>query len=298
MLLDAVTKSFEILLGGTPATNQLVFTTFYIDHTSAAATPGSSDGLTNGATAVALVAAPAASTQRQVKSIHVFNLDTAAATVIIQLNNNSTLRRIVRITLQPNETLIYMQDAGWQVLDIYGMVKIGGSVVRIAPLVKSPITDAANLTAVTAFASGTCHCYYQGVAPFSPSSINLLVNVTTLVATITWAEIAIYTGTPMIYGNCPDLTRKGWADVSAVYNSTGRKNTAINVSGINPGDNIWVVLGCTATTPFQVRGSLADDLQTGHFQTLAARPSTTPGPTAGTLAGAAVVPAWLAIRFN
>jgi hypothetical protein len=298
MLLDATTKSLEVLLGGSPAANQLVLTTFYIDHTATSATPGSSDGLTNGATAVTMVAAPTASTQRQVKGFYIFNNDTAAATVIIRLNNNGTYRIIAKMTIQPGETIEYKQETGFKVLDIYGLLKQGGSFVRFAPLVKNMVQDAANLTAVTVFTTGTCHCYYMGPAPFAPATINLLANVTTALVTITWAEIAIYTGTPTINGNCPDLTRKGYLDVAAIYNSTGRKNNAIPVSGINAGDHIWVVMGAQATTMFQARGALADDIQSGMFQTLIQRPSTYPGPGAGTLASAAVVPAWIAIRYN
>ena len=87
--------------------------------------------------------------------------------------------------------------------------------------------------------------------------------------------------------------------MSAVYNGTGRKNVAISLATpLNPGDNIWVVMGSNATTPFQIRGALADDIQTGLFQTLAQRPSTTPGPIGGTIGAAAAVPGWIAIRVN
>lgn len=299
MILDATTKSIEAYLGGAPATNQLPVVTFYFDHTATALTPGEYDTVTNGTTAVAIVQAPATLTQRQVKLINIYNADTASVTVYICLNNNSTTRILKQTTLQPGETLIYQQEGGWQVLDVYGFIKQGGSFVRMAPLVKGPIIDAANLTAVTAFASGTCHCYYMGVAPYASSSVNLLVNVTTAIATITWAEIAIYKGTPMLNAACPDLRRLGWTDVAAIYNATGIKNTNIVLATpLNPGDHIWVVLGSNATTPFQIRGALADNIQTGLFQTLAQRPSIAPGPIASAIAGASVVPGWIAIRVN
>jgi hypothetical protein len=116
MLLDAATKSLELLLAGAVTTNQLPVVAFYIDHTSTAATPGESDTQSNGATAVAIVAAPAASTQRQVKSISIFNADTVAATVTVRLNNNSTYRSIVKQILQPDQTLLYLQETGWSVV--------------------------------------------------------------------------------------------------------------------------------------------------------------------------------------
>lgn len=64
-----------------------------------------SDGVFNGTTAVDLVAAPAASTRRVLRSIYVHNNDTVAATVTLRLNNNGSPRVIARAQLQPNEAL-------------------------------------------------------------------------------------------------------------------------------------------------------------------------------------------------
>ena len=301
MLLDAVNKSIEVLLDANPVTNQLVIVSFFVDHTTTTATPAESDGVTVNPPGVATaVAAPAAATQRQVKLLSIYNADTVSATVTVQLNNAATRRIMKKTTLNSGDTLIYQQEQGWYVVDSQGIIKGSGStVVRSAPLMMNPIQDKANITTVTVFATGVCQVLYIGVAPFATSSINLLVNVTALVATITWAEIAIYKGTPTLNGACPDLTRLGWTDVSAVYNTTGRKNTNIALTiAAQVGEHLWVVLGSSATTPFQIRGCLADDLQTGLFNTLTARPSLTPGPIAGTLGGAAAVPGWVAIKVN
>ena len=122
MNLDATDKSLEIVLSGAVTTNQLDFVTSYADYTGTDFTPGSNDGTSNDTTAVTIVSAPAASTYRIVKNISVFNNDTAAADVTIQLNNNSTVRVIVDITLDPDEQLIYVGDE-WKVLSNIGAVK-------------------------------------------------------------------------------------------------------------------------------------------------------------------------------
>ena len=300
MLLDAINKSLEIMLGGAITANQLPFVAWYADLTTTTFAPAANDGVTNGVTAVTLVAAPGgAGIQRQVKMFSVYNADTAAATVIIQLNNNSTKRIIIKVTLNPGETLIYQMETGFAVRDIFGIEKVGGTFARLPVLLQNPVKDATNLTTVTVFATTVCQVHFMGVCPQVSNSINLLVNITTGVATITWAEIAVYKGTPMLNGACPDLTRLGWQDVAAVYNTTGYKNTAIALATpAQPGDSLWIVLGCQATTPFQMRGGLADNLQSGLFNTLTARPSLTPGPITGVLAGAAAVPAWIAIKIN
>lgn len=128
LILDATTKSLEIKLAGAVAANQLPVTAHYTDITTALYMPGSSDAESNGTTAVTIVAAPGASTQRHVESISVYNADTAAVTVTIQLNNNSTLRIITKVTLQAAEQLFYEDGMGWQIIDANGAVIRGTNV--------------------------------------------------------------------------------------------------------------------------------------------------------------------------
>jgi hypothetical protein len=142
LILDATTKSLEIDLAGAVSANELPVTAHYTDITTTLYTPGSNDTQTNGATAVTIVAAPAASTQRHVESISVYNADTAAATVTIQLNNNSTLRIITKVTLQPGETFFYEDGIGWQILDYSGNVqKIADATLSGAPVVMTVNSD-------------------------------------------------------------------------------------------------------------------------------------------------------------
>lgn len=128
LILDTTTKSLEVKLAGAVSANELPVTAHYTDITTTLYTPGSNDTQTNGATAVTIVAAPGASTQRHVESISVYNADTAAATVTIQLNNNSTLRIITKVTLQAGEQLFYEDGMGWQIIDANGAVIRGTNV--------------------------------------------------------------------------------------------------------------------------------------------------------------------------
>ena len=128
LILDATTKSLEVKLAGAVSANELPVTAHYTDITTTLYTPGSNDTQTNGATAATIVAAPGASTQRHVESISVYNADTAAATVTIQLNNNSTLRIITKVTLQAGEQLFYEDGMGWQIIDANGAVIRGTNV--------------------------------------------------------------------------------------------------------------------------------------------------------------------------
>jgi hypothetical protein len=50
------------------------------------------------------VAAPASSTRRVVKNITIYNKDTAAVTITVSFNANSTLRNIAKVTLAVGDT--------------------------------------------------------------------------------------------------------------------------------------------------------------------------------------------------
>ena len=150
---------------------------------------------------------------------------------------------------------------------------------------------AANLTAVTAFVSATAYALYLGKAAKSAPTLDVVVRVTTGAVTITWAEVAIATGAPVPNGN-PSLTLRAFANVAATFNGTGIKKTTIAATGVPLGADLWLVLGSQASTPFQLRGLLADDIQSGVFASSAVRPSLM-GTRQFTLAAANVVPPWV-----
>lgn len=127
MILDTTTKSLQIKLNAAPATNQLTCVATYADITTSSFTPGSTDSQTNGTTAVTAVASPASGTQRQIKSVMIYNADTAAAVVTVIFNNNSTLRTLVSVTLQVGDTLQFAENA-WTTIDAGGNLQDSGGV--------------------------------------------------------------------------------------------------------------------------------------------------------------------------
>lgn len=122
IVLDATTKSLEAVLAGAIAANQLPIMASFVDVTTTTYAPGSSDGATNSTTGVTAVAAPAASTQRQVKLLSFFNADTAPATITVRLNNNGTLRTLHKVTLAIGSMLFYTDTGGFRVIDANGNV--------------------------------------------------------------------------------------------------------------------------------------------------------------------------------
>lgn len=104
LVLDATTKSIVCAMSGAAATTNPDFTAAWADSTTSGFTEGATDGALNGTSSVTLVAAPAASTRRVIKTITIQNRDTAAVTVTVSYNNNGTLRTIARVTLQVGDT--------------------------------------------------------------------------------------------------------------------------------------------------------------------------------------------------
>lgn len=104
IVLDATTKSLTAVMSGAAATTNPDFMSAWSDNTGTSFTEGSTDGALNGVTAVTLVASPSASTRRLIKTVYIQNKDTAAVTLTIYYNNNSTLRTIAKVTLQVGDT--------------------------------------------------------------------------------------------------------------------------------------------------------------------------------------------------
>ena len=124
IILDATPKSLEFKLGGAVSANELPFQASYLDLDAFA--PDNQDGVSNGAAAVTLVAAPGGSETRQVKQFTIFNDDTAAADVIVQYNNNGTIRQMTEISVPANGTLVYTDGEGFRVINSNGEVLTPG----------------------------------------------------------------------------------------------------------------------------------------------------------------------------
>lgn len=156
----------------------------------------------------------------------------------------------------------------------------------------------ANLTAVTVPVSNTSYFQYLGRVNYAVTSADVVCRVTTQAATITWAEIGIFKGASVANGTAT-LTRLGFTDVAATFNSTGIKKTTVALTGAAAGDELWVAYGSQATTPYVLRGMVADDIQSGILQEKATtRISTVAAATAMGLSGATLVPAWMLTRIT
>lgn len=125
MTLNSTSKHLEIFLGGAIATNELQFSASYVDVNRNADTkiPGDSEGVTSGTTAITLISPPKPAEQRLIEGFFVYNSDTVAQTITIQINNGTDLRVLIDVTLNVADTLFYTEEEGFKVIDTTGGIK-------------------------------------------------------------------------------------------------------------------------------------------------------------------------------
>jgi hypothetical protein len=124
VILSSTTQKLQVILGGAAATANSPVIVDYVESNSSAVTSNVVDAFTNGASAVDILAAPAASTQRKVTGLALYNADTAAISVSIRLNDNGSTYDIVSaLTLQPGSALQFTREGGWNVVAAGGGVR-------------------------------------------------------------------------------------------------------------------------------------------------------------------------------
>lgn len=127
LLLTDTTHSVELV---TSSTSALHVVASWVDITTSAFTPGSTNTNVSSATDTTIIAAPASSTQRQVKEVTIRNAGAAANVVTVQKDVSGTEYELTPdVTLAAGEALCYTDGQGWFTLDAYGRRKTTASEV-------------------------------------------------------------------------------------------------------------------------------------------------------------------------
>ncbi len=124
LVLSQTTDKLQVVLGGTVTTNQMRCVSCWRDITTSAYTPGRTAVLTNNTTDADLVGSPAASTQRVVDFIAIYNKDTVTQTATIKLDDNGTEYELWQGSLQAGESVVYADGAGFKVYTAAGAEKV------------------------------------------------------------------------------------------------------------------------------------------------------------------------------
>jgi hypothetical protein len=120
ILLTATTHALELQTSSSSSTD---WTCSYVDMDASATTPGSDQGNVASATTTTIAAAPAASTQRQIKHITIRNKNTAAQTVTVKKDVSGTEYTVFTATLASGEGAEYTDGKGWTCFDGQGRGK-------------------------------------------------------------------------------------------------------------------------------------------------------------------------------
>lgn len=147
----------------------------WADLTTTALTPGASDAQVTTATTTVLVAAPGASTQRQIKGLSIRNSHASSSNVItVQFFDGATATELIQYTLLAGETLQWGEDENFRIIDASGQVKgavtaNAGTNLNTSALLTTTAHDAAFGTAGTA---DTQVRTVQGIASMTPLLVN------------------------------------------------------------------------------------------------------------------------------
>lgn len=117
MFLDTTSKVLQVILASAKTTNDCEITADYIDTQDGATfAPGNSLVASNGTSAVSVVAAPAASTQRKISAFTFYNADTVNTTVTVRIYDGTNTWRVRTTSLTPGQSLVYTPEFGWSVM--------------------------------------------------------------------------------------------------------------------------------------------------------------------------------------
>jgi len=229
LVLDATTKSITAQMSSAATTTNPSFVTAYSDDNGTTFVEGSSDGALNGSTQVTVVASPAASTRRLIKTIYIANIDTVANTLTITLNDNSTLRTIVKVTLNSGDT--WSTDG---TTDTNGNLKTTVGSVNLANVTGT----LGAINGGTGAVSLTGYVYGNGTSAMTASTT---VPTTALSGTVTNAQLAnsslTVNGTAISLGGSGTVTAAAGTLTGTTLNSTVVTSSLTSVGTIGTG--VW-----------------------------------------------------------
>ena len=254
---------------------------------------GTSDGNVATATTTDVVGAPAPRTARRVLEVTIINKHASSSqTVTLNKNVNGTSYAVTpAVTLLAGEALLYRPGTGFQTVDASGRVKSSSAnTVRSPQAMVNPAFQMNDIASTVALGTGWAAASYVGKAPRSLDWATVRAKITTAVSAgaSEWCQVAIATGDVNVGGN-PTLTVRGFTSVEGTWNSTGLKSTVVSTTGINEGDGLWVIAGCSAPVILKVQAGLAENNQIGTFAVVSSQPSSILNtPTAFVLLAATV----------
>lgn len=152
LLLTSTSDKIQVITTGTANIDVHVSWADYVAPSTV--TPGRTNTKISTAATTDIVASPAASTARNVKTLHVTNVHASTANgVTVQHTDGTNVVQLISVTLNAGERLRYVEGQGFGVFDASGILKAnavtiaGQSIVaRLAADVTNSTTTAAKIT--------------------------------------------------------------------------------------------------------------------------------------------------------
>lgn len=123
IILSNTTDKIQILLTASATTQWSAYASFRDTKSGRTLIPSRAVATTNSTTAVDLVAAPSADTQRGVDYITITNDDSSSGEITIRYNANGTTFNLAKFSLSSGEKLEYTSSGGWRAFATSGAVK-------------------------------------------------------------------------------------------------------------------------------------------------------------------------------
>lgn len=291
LLLDTSTK-LQLVLAAAHASAALEIVAAWLDITGHA--PGLTTQTSNGATDVDVVAAPA-SGLRAVKSLTVFNSDSAAATVTLKTDNGGTERRVFKATLAVGDSLIYEDGRGWGVHDASGNLKTvaagASSSVAVVEgadaqrILQSPLGGSGTFLGLT----GVAYWVYLGRVFRDIVAKHVEFHVSTIGAGAQTAEVALASSpTPPNKGSQTLTKLSADGTVDALTGTGVKRNTSALNTLVVAGTHLWAGIRTAMATTQPTYIALGPDMNQGQvLSTAAAGALTGAGPWTGSKIAAA-----------
>lgn len=110
LLLTSITDKLQLIVGSAGAIDVHAS---WLDNAAGAVQPGRTNTNISTATTADIVPSPAASTQRNIKTLHVRNRGASANTVTVQHTDGTTVAQLHQVTLAAGQTLQYIDEIGF-----------------------------------------------------------------------------------------------------------------------------------------------------------------------------------------
>lgn len=161
MLLLTSTSDIVRVVTGSAVSSILVHAS-YVDNASGTITPGRTNTSISTATTTTVVAAPGASTQRNVKGLYINNTSAASCVVTVQHYDGTTSITLMSVTLRGGESLTLDDTGSWTHRDTNGAAYL--------PNVASGLFNYSTVGVITAYATNTL---VAGSSILLPTGINV-----------------------------------------------------------------------------------------------------------------------------